>query len=140
MRLPPAAGALTVDGAVGVRTVEVSVGDAVVVAMRAAASGTTETADAVVFAELAESFDAATLLVGDAVAGDAISAEELVPDGRVSVVRSDESDVGFFVAGVESVVVVLPVEVLVVPVLVTEVLAPPDACTTPACGSVAEPD
>jgi len=134
------AGALTVGTAVGVTTVEVTVGDALVVAMSAVASCGADTADAVVLAVLTETFDVVRPLVGDSVAKDATVGAELVPDGGGSVVRAEDPDVGFFVEGVESVVVVLPVEVLVVSVLVTDVLAPPEACTSPACGSVADTD
>jgi hypothetical protein len=139
MRLPGAAGALTVVGAIPVTTVEVTVGDALVVAMRATASCGADTAGAVVLAELAEPLDAVRPLVG-LVAKDATVGAALVIDGWAAVVGVDESDVVFFVEGVESVVGVLPVEVLVVPVPATLVLAPPEACTTPACGSVVDPD
>ncbi|HKP40293.1 hypothetical protein [Mycobacterium sp.] len=142
MRLPGAAGALTVDGAVGVTIAEVTVGDAVVVAMRAAASCGADTAGAVVPAALTETVDAVTALVGHSVADGSACVDfellELVAVGVASAGFAADSGVGFFVGGVDS-VVVLPLEVLVVPVLVTEVLAPPDACTRPACGSLDDP-
>ena len=114
------------------------------VAMRAAASCGADTAGAVVLAALAETVDAVTALVGDFVAdGSACVVDfellELVAVGVASAGFAADSGVGFFVGGVDSVVVVLPLEVLVVPVLVTEVLAPPDACTRPACGSLDDP-
>jgi hypothetical protein len=124
---------------------EVTVGDALVVAIRAAASCGTDAAGAVVLAALTESFEAVTALVGDSVADDVARVVdfellELVAVGVDSAGFVDDSGVVFFVVGVESVVVVLLLEVLVVPVLVTDVLAPPEACTTPACGSVDAPD
>jgi hypothetical protein len=101
-------------------------------------------AGAVVLAALTETFDAVTVLVGDSVADDSANVVgfellELVGVGVDSAGFADDSGVGFVVGGVESVGVVLLLEVLVVPVLVTEVLAPPEACTRPACGSVDDP-
>jgi hypothetical protein len=123
-----------------------------------------DAAGAVVLATLTETFEVVAPIDGDPAAEDpprTVDAEmlELVRlADRVDFVACADDDaeiravVDAVVEGPESAVVVaLLVEVLgldaaavgvvlVVPVPVTEVLAPPEACTTPACGSVEDPD
>jgi hypothetical protein len=146
----------------------VTVGDALVVGKLAAAASwgrdTADAAGAVVLATLTETFEVVAPLDGDPAAEDpprAVDAEMLelvrLTDGVDFVACADDdaevcAGVDAVVEGPESAVVVaLLVEVLgldvaavgvvlVVPVPVTEVLAPPEACTTPACGSVEDPD
>jgi hypothetical protein len=133
----------------------VTVGDVLVVGkLAAAASRGTDTVDAavaVVSATLTETFEVAARYVGEPSAEDPSCAEDVetfelaLAAGGVDVVKG--SDAAVVVALVNEVLglcvavvgVVLVGVVLVVSVPVTEVLAPPEACTTPACGSVDDP-
>jgi hypothetical protein len=124
---------------VGLTSVGVTVGDALVVVMRAAARCGADSVGAVVLAAaLTETFDAVRPLAGDSVADGETLGTELMSDDCGSVVRAVDSDVVFFVE--EFVVAVLTVEVLLVPVVVTDVFAPPEACTIPVSGAVDDPD
>ena len=105
----------------------------------------TDAAGAVALAAFAEAFVVVTAVAGDAAAEDPPFGviELALPAGGVDFVVGADA----VVAGAGSVVVVLLVDlplldvalvefVLVVAVPVTEVLAPPEVCTTPAGGSV----
>jgi hypothetical protein len=157
-----AAGALTAIGAAWVTTAAVlvwelaveiagikaalTVGDAVVV--EKLGTDAADVARAVVLATLTETFEVVAPLVGEPAAEEppravdvAMLESVLLADGVDAVVEGPESAVV-----VASLVEVLGVDVAVVgsvPVVsvpFTEVLAPPEACTTPACGSVDDPD
>jgi hypothetical protein len=146
----------------------VTVGDALVVGKLAAAAScgrdAADAAGAVVLATLTETFEVVAPLVGEPAAEDPRRGvdtemfELLLLASGVDFVACADDDaevcpgVDAVVEGPEAAVVVaLGVEVLglevavvgsvlVVPVPVTEVLAPPVACTTPARGSVDDPD
>jgi hypothetical protein len=141
-------------------TAAVTVGDGIVVGkLAAAASCGREAADAagaVVLATLGETIEMLAPLVGEPAAEDprrGVDVEMLelwLLAGGVDFVAwaDDDAEVG---AGVGAVVLALVVEVLalvvavvglvlVVPVPVTEGLAPPEACPTPARRSVDDPD
>ena len=146
----------------------VTVGDALVVGKLAGAASfgrdAADAAGAVVLATLTETFEVVAPLVGEPAAEDprrGVDTEmfELLPRAsEVDFVACADDDaevcpgVDAVVEGAEAAVVgalrveVLGLEVAVVgsvlvePVPVTEVLAPPVACTTPAPGSVDDPD
>jgi hypothetical protein len=133
IRLPGAA------GAAGVTTADVTVGDAF--AVRTLAVTAIGAAGALLIATGTARFDVATLVAGGSAAEDC--AVDFEPPGCATGVGSDDD--GMTVGAVF--VVVLAVEVvwpdaavvgslLVVPEVVTDVLAPPDACTTDVFGSV----
>jgi hypothetical protein len=128
----------------------VTVGDVLVVGkLAAAASRGTDTVDAavaVVSATLTETFEVAARYVGEPSAEDPSCAEDVetfelaLAAGGVDVVKgSDAAVVVALVNEVLGLCVAVVGVVLVVSVPVTEVLAPPEACTTPACGSVDDP-
>jgi hypothetical protein len=146
----------------------VTVGDALVVGKLAAATScgrdAAGAAGAVVLATLTETFEVVAPLVGEPAAEDPRRGvdtemfELLLLASGVDFVACADDDAEVC-PGVDAVVdgpdaaaeVALLVEVLgpdlsvvgsvlVVPVPVTEVLAPPEACTTPARGSVDDPD
>ena len=135
----------------------VTVRGALVVGTLAAAAGFgRDTAGAVVLATLAEIFEVTALCVGDPAAEDTSCAvavdtfESVLPAGEVDVFTLADGDAavcagvdavnggsaaGFVMSGVLS----GAVAGIVVPEPVTEVLAPPEACTTPEVGSVDDP-
>ena len=146
----------------------VTVGDALVVGKLGAATScgrdAADAAGALVLATLTETFEVVAPLVGEPTAEDPRRGvdtemfESLLLASGVDFVAGSDDDAGVcpgghaVVDGPDAAVVVallvevlgpdvaVVVSVLVVPVPVTEVLAPPEACTTPACGSVDDPD
>jgi hypothetical protein len=146
----------------------VTVGDARVVGKLAAATScgrdAADAAGALVLATLTETFEVVAPLVGEPIAEDPRRGvdtemfELLLLASGVDFVACADDDadvcpgVDAVVDGPDAAVVVallvevpgpdvaVVVSVLVVPVPVTEVLAPPEACTTPARGSVDDPD
>jgi hypothetical protein len=149
-------------------TAAVTVGDGLVVGKFAAAAScgreAADAAGAVVLATLGETFEMVAPLVGEPATEDprrGVDVEMLkllLLAGGVDFVAwaDDDAEVGAGVGAVvegpeAAVLLALVVEVLalvvavvgsvlVAPVPVTEVLAPPEACTTPARRSVEDPD